>query len=346
VRGQLRLGLSEAVAMMTIQWENVNCNLCGSGQRRPFFAGPDARYADSPRAMFQLVRCTGCGLIYLNPRPTGASLAAFYPATYDVHHQSAELPAPVGRGLAGINQRIWHWISRRKTVEKQRLAAGGRTVPGRILDVGCASGRFLAGMRALGWEVAGVELNAGAAERARVALGPVVQTGVLETVPISDAQFDVVTMFHVLEHVPDPRGTLARVFQLLRPGGQVVLLVPNARSWEFGFLGRRDPNPVDIPRHLYHFSPAVLQRLLRENGFTVARARRFSWNVTPRLSSVLQTRIEGWSPAGNIGRMTRGLGMLGAWALGIGLGWLAGALANCGPGFYLVGRKPVPEPES
>lgn len=327
---------------VVLSLEHVPCNLCGGDNTELHYRGRDARFTDTPRVDFEVRRCRLCGLIYLNPRPTAASLGLFYPDSYNVYNQPVDEPPPSGRsGLAGLNDRLWRTIARAKLREKQQLIARYASKLGRLLDVGCASGRFLAAMRGAGWDIAGLEMSALAVERARQALGPVVEQGTLETAPWPRDSFDVITMFHVLEHVPDPVGALGKIRSLLRPGGILIVLVPNGASWEFRALGPRDPNPLEIPRHFYHYTPATLSRLAQRAGLDPVKIKPFSWNVTPRVTGVWQSHLQNWSPTGAAGKAMRSLGMLGAWATGMALAALTGYVARKGPGFYLLARKPV-----
>lgn len=149
--------------------------------------------------------------------------------------------------------------------------------PGRLLDVGCADGHFLRRARDAGWEVAGLEASEAAGRAARERHDLEVVTALLGEDPLPDASFDLVTMWDVFEHLPDPRGALARIRVLLRPGGTVFLRVPNLpylrlkhRIWT-GLLGREK---CFIPRvHFYNYSRATLEGLLRDAGLEPAGAR-------------------------------------------------------------------------
>ncbi|HUJ09745.1 MAG TPA: class I SAM-dependent methyltransferase [Verrucomicrobiae bacterium] len=298
----------------------------------------DNRYLETPREKFRLVRCSRCGLVYLNPRPTAESLALFYPPCYSPYQQKVGVETPRLRGLRGLGRKIWLWIGERRHEERRSLINRLYPLPGRLLGVGCATGRFLAQMQPHGWQVAGVEWNAQAAARAREALGAEVHTGDVLSCPWPDASFDVVTLWHVLEHLPDPKAALEKIIQLLRPGGRVVILAPSAANAEFWLLGRLDHHPVDIPRHLYHFSPSTLTALLKQTGFQIERTKTFSWNVTPRLTSVLQEQCQRRQSQALVGRAIRSVGMLSAWGIGMATAALLGLFAK-GPGFIIVGRK-------
>jgi SAM-dependent methyltransferase len=150
----------------------------------------------------------------------------------------------------------------------RRKAVLARKRSGRLLDVGCGAGDFLHAMDRIGdWEVQGIEPGEIPAAKARQLYGLDVQVGQLEEVDIPDASFDVVTMWHVLEHVTHPRLTLQAVARVLRPDGILILACPVVDCWEARLFG---PNwsGFDVPRHLYTFSRKTLRRLLVECGFS------------------------------------------------------------------------------
>ena len=122
-------------------------------------------------------------------------------------------------------------------------------------------------MRERGWEVTGVEPSPGACANARRGLGLSVHCGTLGEVSWSKGSFDVVTAWHVLEHCPDPSGTLAEIHRILRHGGLFMGEVPNAAGWGARLFGDHWYH-WDVPRHLYSFTPATLRRLLENAGFT------------------------------------------------------------------------------
>lgn len=329
--------------MSTIALEDVLCNLCGATKGQLFYEGPDARYADTPRATFRLIRCHASSLIYLTPRPTQDSLASYYPHDFAPYRQHTIEQPIVGVGAARFGHLLWNNLERLKHSQKVHLVEQLHPRPARVLDIGCATGRFLSLMQRKGWQVAGVEMNSAAAQRARNALGADIHSGAFSTASFVDGTFDVVTMFHVLEHLPDPLLTLQRINSLLRPGGFVVILVPNANNLEFWLLRGLDPNPVDIPRHLYHFSPKTLRHLVAKAELLPILTRGFSWDGASRLTRVLETVTESWHPGSPGGRAVRAAYELAAFALGTGTAALLGGLATAGPAFFLVAQKP---PES
>lgn len=233
----------------------VACLVCGADEAAPFMEMRDRLLGLDGH--FYLVRCRRCGLIYQNPQLTRTELARYYPPEYHPF-----LPAIEDEPLP------WRRWDRRRGVDKRCRAviahAGIRT--GRVLDVGCATGIFLDGMRRWGWQTLGVEPNPVASAYARERLGLEVITAELETAGLSEAAFDVVTLWDVLEHVPSPRRTLTEAARVLRPGGLLVLSLPNIESVEARLFGRYWAG-WDQPRHLALFPPSVLVRLLGSTGF-------------------------------------------------------------------------------
>jgi len=202
------------------------------------------------------------------------------------------------------------WIGPLKeAVELSVMTLDGR-MRGKLLDVGCGDGRFLAKMRDLGWEVTGVEPDGLAVEVARERFGLDVHRGTLEDIRFPERTFDVVTMNHVIEHVPDPVGTLEECLRVLKPGGRLVVTTPNVESLGHRLFGKRWFH-LDPPRHLYLFSARSLLMCaeragLRVTGFwTSARSARWMWAVSWAI------RWYGTLPGGPFGRRSLWLRLSG-----------------------------------
>ena len=216
-----------------------------------------------------IVRCAGCGLRFMSPQPTADELADLYGETYYVSVDSRE------RGYDGYVTEAENW---RRTF-RDRLGDLPR-VPGRLLDVGAATGFFVEQARATGWEAIGVEPSEWAAAYARNELGVDVRSGTLESLQFPDETFDVVTMWEVIEHLPDPRTTLGEVRRILRPGGRLVLSTPDAGSLAARLSGRRWLGWRKVPEHVFFFDRANLDRLLGQSGFKPVRHRYASLTVS------------------------------------------------------------------
>ena len=214
---------------------------------------------------FSFVQCTRCGLVRLHPRP--ADMAPFYPDDYESyasHEGRAHSP------LSAV-ARSYGSYKRARIVERASGLRGGA-----VLDVGCAGGAFLEVMRGRGWQVCGVEPNASAVSHAH-RRGLDVLQGELEAVSLPPEHFDVVTLWDVLEHVPDPLSTLRAAHRALKPGGALVLRVPSPLSLDVRLFGRYWAG-LDAPRHLWLFSRTTLDKLLLLAGFRTASRR---WEYGP-----------------------------------------------------------------
>jgi SAM-dependent methyltransferase len=241
------------------------CDLCGGSRYQPRAVYHE--YLLFTGEKFQLVKCQDCGLEFINPRPSPAIIGEYYPADYGAHQ---EVPRPLRKwqSLAGAPDAPEPSLLRRVHLHIRqnmhwylipRFEGGGR-----VLDIGCGSGKLLDTLKHLGWETYGVETSPAAVERAR-ARGHDVEVGRAEERHF-EGEFDLVYLWHVLEHTHDPSRVLANIRQMVRPGGRFHLCVPNRKSihaWMFG----RNWWSTDAPRHLYQFDRKTLTRYLEQAGF-------------------------------------------------------------------------------
>jgi len=143
---------------------------------------------------------------------------------------------------------------------------------GRLLDIGCGNGSFLACMRERGWEVQGIEPDPEASRLARERFGLEVVTGTLEETSLPANSADAITMTHVIEHVPDPVGLLAACCRILKPGGKLVAVTPNVESLAHHLFGVGWTH-LDPPRHFNLFSPRTLQSCAQQAGLQTESLR-------------------------------------------------------------------------
>jgi ubiquinone/menaquinone biosynthesis C-methylase UbiE len=221
-----------------------------------------------------VVVCDACGLRYTRPLPTPGELATLYGEEYYVNNKPRLASADFVRVLF---ERSVQWQHRRALLKRR---------PGRVLDVGCGNGEFLATLGARGWEVYGTEFSEAGCALAR-SKRITVHQGTLPSARFPDRFFDVVTLWHVLEHLPEPPVELAEIGRVLRDDGLLVVEVPNSDSLTFRLCGRRWYH-LDLPRHLQHFTPTTLQRLLGQAGFAPSRRQDFHhWDFTASCYSFL-----------------------------------------------------------
>lgn len=257
---------------------SAECRLCGGST--------DLLYADLPDRLFNvsgrwdLRRCPRCELVAIDPPIMDP--ASLYPAYY-THTpdppptglrravKDAILAAEFGyRALDGwplLGQVLARLGPLRDMAGLSVMMLDGRR-PGRLLDVGCGNGQFLAIMRTLGWDVCGVDVDEKALAVARHRFGVPVHHGMVEQVGLPGAAFDAVTLHHVIEHVPDPVRTLRECGRVLRPGGRIVVVTPNIDSLGHRLFRARWLG-LDVPRHLSVFSVRSLRRAAEAAGLSV-----------------------------------------------------------------------------
>lgn len=235
--------------------ETTVCNYCGSSEHDPFRVLPDL-LLDRSDVRTDLVSCRHCGLVYQNPRPTVEEMSAHYPPEYDSY-----APNPVAERTPWLLRIVYDYGVRKRAQAVTRVVSSGR-----LLDVGCATGTFLLGMRRhSNLELFGVEISRHAAEIAR-SEGLNVVTGSLEQAAFPDEHFDAITLWDVFEHLHDPAGTLEELHRILRPGGALIMRVPNLDSWDARLFGPYWAG-LDAPRHTYVFRIQDLRRFLSRAGF-------------------------------------------------------------------------------
>lgn len=238
--------------------ETTPCLLCGSTSSHVLYTLPDLLLGFP--GSFTLVRCGDCNLVYQNPRPSPSEIGFYYPPEYD------PFIAPPWANPDRVTQLV-HLYGLKKRWRLVEKWAPRRSNQRTILDIGCATGVFLAA-GSDDWLKIGVELTAEAAAFARQQFGLTVHQGMLEQAPVEAKSFDVVTMWDVLEHVHDPRRTLSYIHYLLRPDGILIVRVPNLDSWDAALSGRYWAG-LDQPRHLFVPDEATLTHLLQQAGFVI-----------------------------------------------------------------------------
>ncbi len=237
---------------------HARCPLCGGTAVDHLRGARDLHYGIGGEWRYQ--RCTDCRVVFLNPAPTASFLAGAYDDSYYSYQDFDPPPA-------------WH------SVVKQLIGFNPGTTgdpafprPGRVLDIGCGSGKFLHRMKQRGWQTAGVELSARAAEIGNTKHGINIQASTLADATLPDAGFDYVRLNHSFEHLLDPRETLARIRRLLAPGGLLFIGVPNVDGLQARWFGRYWWN-LGPPVHPFNYSRPTLERLLAEHSFEIVSYR-------------------------------------------------------------------------
>ncbi len=243
-------GLGSALSPDALR--DVPCGLCGSPER-------ELKFEDGP---FSVVTCRSCGLTYVTPRLADGVLLE---QVYDEGYWSSDSAKERGYTDYRSDEPLYLKTYRRRLAVVRRHFAR----PGRVLDVGCAAGYFLRVMREEGWQVTGLEPSDAIRPHAERLLGAEhVHRGLLGEAALERGSFDLVTMWDVIEHIPDVVGAVREVHRLLRPGGRFLIETQNVDSRAAKVLGKRWQH-YKHAEHIYHFNAATLGEVLRRGGFEV-----------------------------------------------------------------------------
>ena len=203
---------------------------------------------------FQIMECDTSGIFFTHPQPP--DLNRYYPEDY--------------RGFHPLVEKVF-----RKMYGKYAAAVIRKVgASGRLLEVGCGAGWMLEAFAQRGWEVAGLERTSSIAQEITERTGIKVYTGDLALIQ-TEERFDVILLYNVLEHLPDPGAVIDHCKRLLNPGGRIIITLPNILSWQ-ARLTKGSWFHLDAPRHLFHFSEASMGRFLNSHGLEITSFRNTS----------------------------------------------------------------------
>ncbi len=243
------------------------------------------RLHDLP-GLFTVVKCTSCGLMRTSPRPTPDTIGFYYPDNYGPYVGTRVQPAKpkTASWLRKMLRPVFRLVFNFNTTILPPIA------PGRMLEIGCASGAYLHHMAGEGWKVQGIEFSEKAAQTA-AQLGYRVHAGPLETAPQPEEAFDLIVGWMVLEHLHDPIACLRKLHGWAKPGAWLVLSVPNAGSFEFSIF-KDKWYALQLPTHLHHFTPQTLENILQITGWKLEKVhhQRVLGNLIASTGYVLRDR--------------------------------------------------------
>ena len=214
---------------------------------------------------FTIYRCHDCGFRFTNPRPEAEQLGQYYKSENYIAHSNTH---------KGIIAQLYQMVRTQTLQQKFRMIS--KSVPrGTIMDIGCATGEFLSVFKNKGWNATGIEPDSDAANYAKKQFRlDVFGENELNTLPSNLC--DVITMWHVMEHVDNLAERVDQIQRLLKPGALAFIAVPNPNSWDAVHYGKNWA-ALDVPRHLSHFSQANMKSLFSEN-------KNFEWvNTLPMM---------------------------------------------------------------
>lgn len=232
--------------------EVTECPICGGNVFNAFVACEDHLVSHQT---FQIQQCEHCQLLVTNPRPDPESISAYYKSETYISHDDTR------RGLVDT---LYRGVRSYTLQQKEKLIRRLNGGVGELFDYGCGTGAFLHQCKSAGWSTTGYEPDEDARRLAKQRTGAIILKDLNKSTQAS--KFNVITLWHVLEHVADLNKTLALLYESLKPDGALVIAVPNPASADAQQYGA-DWAAYDVPRHLYHFTPNVLKALLAKHGF-------------------------------------------------------------------------------
>jgi len=247
----MKLAEAQIVEDSVATQNSGSCPGCNHSPATALLRAPDRFHGKSIE--YQLVKCDNCDLVWLENPPAPSEMGEHYGVDYD-------------RAIAGAGDSSPdRWKARLDALAQFKTS-------GRILDLGCSSGSFLASLPRSNWQLSGIEMSTKVAEQAKARCNAQVFVGDILDAPFPAASFDAVTCFHVFEHIYKPIEVLQKVLYWLKPGGIFYFLVPNIDS-AAAKVFKSYWYALELPRHLFHYSPASLRFLAKATGFEVLSLR-------------------------------------------------------------------------
>lgn len=266
---------------------DIVCGVCGAIPASSLYPVIDKFTGES----FTVAEC-GCGHACLTDPPLAADMHKYYPSEYS-WREDLSTPSAIVRFI----RRLEKWYRYNYIKGENRRIYRLRKNGGAVLDIGCGTGDKLDLLRSKGYEVKGVEISPEAEYAKNVFKLDVQRTDILEA-EYPDKSFDIVTLYHVLEHLPDLSASLLKIRRILKPGGILILQVPNFASFQRRLFGRKW-SLYDPPRHLQDFTPLSLRKVLEANDMAVTH---------------IDTRMGFWHPPGYVLSLFPSLDPQFAWA--------------------------------
>ncbi len=227
-----------------------SCPICGKEEFKNFLVVTDNSVS---KESFVIVECENCTFKFTNPRPDENSIGSYYESEEYISHSNTK---------SGIINRAYHVVRSITTKQKVELINRHQPAKGTILDYGCGTGVFLEACKKDGWQVQGIEPNDKARELAEGATGTKVATELSSLDP--DKKYNVITLWHVLEHIHSLNETAKELISHLAEDGTLIIAVPNADSHDAQQY-KENWAAYDVPRHLYHFTQPTMKRFLKKH---------------------------------------------------------------------------------
>ncbi len=228
------------------------CIICGNKEFSEYLKGTDYFLTQEK---FTIVKCNKCDFIFVNPRPDVQEIGKYYKSEEYISHSNNK---------NGLLNKVYHIIRKRNHGKKYELISNFKS-NGKLLDIGCATGEFLNYVKKNNWETVGIEPDSDAREFAKTAYNLNVQPEVYLN-ELKSESFDIITMWHVLEHVHELKERLEQIQRLLVKNGVAIIAVPNAACYDSKIYSEYWAG-YDLPRHIYHFTQETIIKLFERHNF-------------------------------------------------------------------------------
>lgn len=238
----------------------TNCPVCHSSEIQPSLVATDHTVSQQ---VFPIWHCNTCTARFTQDVPGEQEIGSFYASADYISHSDTK---------KGLINTLYHRVRKMTLASKRKLIIRTtKTQKGKLLDVGCGTGAFLHTMEEAGWAVTGLEPDPTAREKAVsfYGLAPLPTDQLFQLDP---GTYNAITMWHVLEHVHELHRYVEQLGKLLAPGGRLFIAVPNYTSYDASVY-KEYWAAYDVPRHLYHFSPASMQQLLEKYKLELIRSK-------------------------------------------------------------------------
>lgn len=234
-----------------------NCPVCSDNEFEVFLRGRDLFFTDE---LFNITRCLSCGLKFTNPIPRIDLLPQYYESDNYISHSQSK---------SGLQNKIYHTVKNFAIQSKIRMIKNYKS-KGSLLDIGCGTGDFLKKIQKRSFSTLGVEPNLKARTTA-IEMNELTVFDKIDQLP-GGKKFDVITLWHVLEHIYDLKTLLFQIRKLLKEEGILIFAVPNSSSFDAKYY-KEFWAAYDLPRHLYHFEKSSMESLAKNFNLEIIKIK-------------------------------------------------------------------------
>jgi 2-polyprenyl-3-methyl-5-hydroxy-6-metoxy-1,4-benzoquinol methylase len=243
---------------------NKNCPWCDSNKTQINLWVKDLFLTHET---FEIHECKNCGLLFTEPRPSQNEIGKYYQSEEYYSHQENKI---------GFIPKLYETVKSINLKNKYKMATE-RLTKGNVLDIGCGVGDFLHTMEAKGWKTTGIEPSEDAKTIARQRINATIVSP-KEINQLQDESYDLITMWHVLEHIDDIKEEIKQLQRLLRKGGRLLLALPNFKSYDAMYY-KEYWAAYDVPRHLNHFCKASINNVFKNSKLKLTKTTKLTWDA-------------------------------------------------------------------